>query len=341
MAAQGERTFLTNMYDPEVLADMISAKLDKKIRVTPFAKVDYTLQGRAGSTITIPRYNYTGSATVVAEGEEIPIHKLTTAYNQYTIKKIGDAKVITDEAVLSGYGDPVKESTNQIGLSLASYVDSDLMAELEKASKLFEASSKISYNNIVDSIALFEEEVNTPKVIFVHPDQVATLRKDSNFISADKYGLGTNVIMSGEIGMICNTRVVASKRVSKNAAGYQSVASTASGALKVVASGATTGEINLADITKVFPSTYSPAVDDYVAAVAANTYYINPIVKLEGDEETEDAEPAITIFVKRDTNVEVERETLKRQTIISADKNYVAALTNDGKVSLMFAKVNS
>ena len=339
MAEQGNRTFLKNVVDPEVLADMISAKLDKKIRVTPFARIDTTLQGRPGSTITVPKWNYTGEATVVPEGEEIPIHKLTSSTAEYTIHKIGDGKTITDEAILSGYGDPYGECVKQIVMAVADYIDDESMAELGDASNIFEATSKISYNNIVDAIDLLQEEVNSPKVMFVHPSQVSTLRKDSNFISADKYGAGTNVIMYGEIGMIANTRIVPSKRVVKNAEGYKKVNSGDSGALEVVASGASGGtQIDLASITKTYPSSYTPAVGDYVAKIDANTYFINPIVKLNGDEETEEDTPALTIFLKRDTNVEVERQSTKRQTVVTADKHYVVALTNESRVALMFAK---
>lgn len=49
-------TKLEQLVDPEVMAPMISAKLKKAIKVTPFAKIDTTLQGRAGSTITVPKY---------------------------------------------------------------------------------------------------------------------------------------------------------------------------------------------------------------------------------------------------------------------------------------------
>ena len=50
--------------------------------------------------------------------------------------------------------------------------------------------------------------------MFVNPAQVTTLRKDANFISADKYP--GNVIMTGEIGMISNTRIVPSRKVKVN-----------------------------------------------------------------------------------------------------------------------------
>ena len=50
-------TKLSDLIDPEVMADMISAKLPDKIRVTPFAKVDNTLEGAEGDTITVPSFN--------------------------------------------------------------------------------------------------------------------------------------------------------------------------------------------------------------------------------------------------------------------------------------------
>ena len=47
-------TKFSNLINPEVMADMISATVEKKVAVIPFAKADTTLQGRAGNTITIP-----------------------------------------------------------------------------------------------------------------------------------------------------------------------------------------------------------------------------------------------------------------------------------------------
>lgn len=49
-------TKLNNLINPEVMAQMISAKLPKKIKFSPIAKIDSTLVGRAGNTITVPKY---------------------------------------------------------------------------------------------------------------------------------------------------------------------------------------------------------------------------------------------------------------------------------------------
>lgn len=281
-------TKLANLIDPEVMADMISAKVPKKMRVAPFAKVDRTLEGVPGSTITVPSYGYIGDAADVAEGVEVTVDGMSTTTKTATIKKAMKAVALTDEAVLSGYGNPVGEANSQLALSIAAKVDNDAMDELQKATLIYDGSAKsISYEQIVDAIDLFEEEVNTEKVMFIHPKQVTVLRKDANFISADKYP--GNVIMSGEIGTIANTRIVPSKKV------------------PVVKVGETGSQVDC---------------------------YACPIVKLEEDGETEDETPAMTVYLKRDVNVETERKSRSRTTEISVDEFFVVALSNEAKVVL-------
>lgn len=279
-----QTTMIADLINPEVMADMISAKVEKKLVVAPFAKVDTTLQGIPGDTITIPQYAYIGDAEDIAEGVACGTVKLATSTTQAKVKKAMKAVELTDEAVLSGYGDPVGETNNQLALSIASKVDNDAMDSLQSAQLIFDGSAKtIAYAGIVDAIDLFEEEVNTEKVIFVHPKQVTQLRKDSDFISADKYA--GNVIMTGEIGMIANARVVASKKVP-------------------------------------------------VVKVSEVDCYACPIVKLQNDAETEEDAAALTVYLKRDTNVETERQTLSRKTDISVDKHYTVGLSNQSKVVL-------
>ena len=62
------QTKLANLINPQVMADMIASELPKKIKMSPFAVVDNTLQGVAGNTITIPKFAYVGEAEVVGEG---------------------------------------------------------------------------------------------------------------------------------------------------------------------------------------------------------------------------------------------------------------------------------
>ena len=49
-------TYLENLFDPQVVADLIDTKLTDKIAFAPLATIDNTLQGRAGDTVTLPYY---------------------------------------------------------------------------------------------------------------------------------------------------------------------------------------------------------------------------------------------------------------------------------------------
>ena len=272
-------TVLEKLVDPEVMAPMISAKLQKAIVATPFAKIDTTLQGRPGSTITIPKYDYIGDAEDLAEGVKANVVQLTTDTAEYTIKKAVKQVKLTDEAVLSGYGNPVGETNNQLGLALASKVDQDVMDELLGAKVVVteHADEAISYDGVVDAIDYFNEEENVEKVMFINPHQVSELRKDKDFKSKETYG--NDVVMRGEIGMIANARIVPSRKI-----------------------------------------------------VAKNGVFNCPIVQLRAESQTGDETAAITIFLKRNANVETQRDLSNYTTLIGADEHYVAALTDESKV---------
>lgn len=215
-------TKLAQMVNPQVMADMISAELPKKIKITPLAKVDTTLVGRPGDTITVPSFKYIGDAEDVAEGAEITIAQLTTSTTQSKVKKAGRGVELTDESLLNGYGDPLGEANKQLLMAIASKIDADAMDVLSKVTSLthdVSSTAIISYEGIVDAIDKFEEEDYEGKVIFVHPKQVTQLRKDPNFLSLDKYPVP--VIMNGVIGSIAGCQVVVSKRVDSSASMYK------------------------------------------------------------------------------------------------------------------------
>lgn len=209
-------TKLENLIDAEVMADAISGKIEHAIRVTPFAKVDTTLEGKnAGSTITVPRFSYIGDAEDVAEGVACGTVQLTADTTEATVKKAMKAVDLTDEAVLSGFGDPLGETNTQLAKSIAAKVDADAMAALQTAQLKYDGSaSAISYAGIVDAVDAFAEEFNSNKVIFVHPSQVGALRKDKDFLAADK--LAESVRVTGAIGKIANCEVIPSRLVPLN-----------------------------------------------------------------------------------------------------------------------------
>lgn len=293
-------TKLTNLVNPEVMADMVNATLPKKIKFYPFTKIDTTLQGRPGDTITVPKYAYIGDAEDVAEGVAMGTTVLTASTTQATVKKAGKAVELTDESVLSGYGDPMGEATRQLSMSIAAKVDNDCYAALQGATLKYDGSAAvIGYDGIVNAVDLLvdENDAQVDKVIFVHPKQVTQLRLDPNFLDINKYPITNGVIMSGTIGSIAGCRVVKSKKV---------------------------------------------ALDE------AGTSYLNPIMVVDAADPNEDPAadrnaneaPALTIYMKRNVELETDRDILKKTTLASADEHYTAVLSNDSKVVLASFKAS-
>lgn len=205
-------TKLTNMVNPQVLGAMISARLPKAIKFTQIAKVDNTLVGVPGSEITLPSFSYIGAAEDVAEGVAVTPSVMTTSTKKASIKKAVKAVDLTDEAKLSGYGDPVAQRAAQLAKSIADKVDNDILTALSGATLTATSANKISYEGIMDAIDKLAEEDAQEKVIFIAPSQLTALRKEDKFYDKSKYG--NDVIMTGEVGMVGGCRVVVSKKIS-------------------------------------------------------------------------------------------------------------------------------
>ena len=213
-------TYLTNLFNPQVVADLIETKLTDKMVFAPLAKVDYTLQGRAGNTVTMPYYSYIGMASSVAEGHDIEIRQLVQSSSAVTIMKYGVAAQLTDEAVLSGYGDPIGEAATQIATSLDDAMDNALLAALAANSASAQnyqptsASTDLAPEDIPLALAKFGEDVDEEKVLLVTPSFYAKLvgqPASTNWIPASE--IAANVKIRGTVGMAYGCQVVVTNRL--------------------------------------------------------------------------------------------------------------------------------
>ena len=214
MADLTKTTTLVNgdVFDPEVVSDMINAKVANKAVMTGYIKVDNTLSGTPGSTVTVPKWGYIGEAVDLEEGQPIDTTKMAFTTSEYGIKKIGKGAKLTDEAQLSGYGNPMGTATAQIALSISEKLDNDRVAVLYDSPNVADASTTvIKYASVVDGIDMFNEEQESRKVILIHSKQKTQLRKDPEFLAADK--LGAEIMTTGAIGRIAGCDVVVSNKV--------------------------------------------------------------------------------------------------------------------------------
>ena len=270
MSASVNATKLTNLVNPEVIGNLLDKKLFDAIKFAPLCTIDTTLEGQPGNTIKLPYWKAIATAQITAEGEAVTINKLEGDTAQATIAKLTNGVELTDEAVLSGYGDPVGQAVEQLAKSIADAVDTDLIGKLNNTdtSKPIPlrhnatTSGKVVASDIADALVKFGEDIDGDKVVVVAPADYANIRKDSAFVAGSDVGL--EIVIRGVVGMIHGCVIVVSNRVT-----------------------------------------------------AGNAYIIKP--------------GALSIFLKRDTIVESDRDIINKSTVITADKHYVSMLTDTSK----------
>lgn len=208
------QTKLAQMVNPEVMADMVSAKLPKMIKFTPLAYVERELVGQPGNTITVPKWEYSGDAKDIEEGVAIEPDQLTTKKSTMTIKKAGKGIELTDEAVLSGYGDPIGQATHQIALAIANKVDNDLIEEAKKATQHVD-DAPTTGDALDKALAVFADEEDARYVALLNPEDAIDLRKNTTKEWVRGSEIGANIVVSGTFGEVHGIQIVRSKKVEK------------------------------------------------------------------------------------------------------------------------------
>jgi hypothetical protein len=210
-------TKLSSIINPEVLANMIESKLVNAMKFTPLCKVDNTLVGQPGNTVTLPQFAYIGDAADIGELEPYANAELTATTQQVTIKKIGKAVSISDEAILSGYGDPVGEIGKQLTVSIASKIDNDVLAALDNAT-LIHPVVTVTPNEINNALVKMGEDFEGDKYLFVSPATYAVLRDSAEWLPASE--VAANLVIAGTVGMIYGCIVVITNKITATNVAY-------------------------------------------------------------------------------------------------------------------------
>ena len=204
---------LENLIDPQVLADYLDVKLMDAIKFAPLCAVRNDLVGKPGDTLTLPKYSFIGFAEDVAEGADIPMAELAASTVDVKVKKAGKGVTITDEAILSAYGDTVNEIGKQLLMAIAGKVDNDCAAAFRQATKQVTATKFDKYV-ISDMMAEFGEDIEEEMTVLINPAHLSELRRDTDFVQINN----GQVIMNGEVGRLFGCRIVISNKVQANEA---------------------------------------------------------------------------------------------------------------------------
>ena len=210
---------LNKLIDPEVIGAYLDVKLVDKIKLAPIAEVNRELEGRPGSTITFPKWGYIGDADDLAEGAALSYTDIAESTVDIKVKKVAKGVSITDEAVLSGYGNPVEQIGQQLLTAVASKIEADMYDAVKNEKKATRdtvgcfqhkyTGNTFTKEDIIDMRAKFGEDQEGEKVLFVNPTDFAALAKDPDFVQIMQ---GAQII-TGEMGMLYGVRIVVANRV--------------------------------------------------------------------------------------------------------------------------------
>lgn len=212
-------TTLSNLVNPQVMADIIDKKLVDAMKFAPLATVDDTLVGRAGNTISLPAFTYVGDASTLAENTALTPSQLTASAVTVTIHKIAQGIEITDEAILSGYGDPVGEIAKQLALSIASQEDNEVLGTLNgiTGSMVHTTLADPTDTDIIAALEKFGEDIDGVKAALVSPAVYTAMRSNVNsWIPASE--LAADIKIRGVVGEYQGCQVMVSNKLttSKN-----------------------------------------------------------------------------------------------------------------------------
>ena len=212
-------TVLSNLVNPQVMADIIEKKLVDYMKFAPLATIDTTLEGRAGNTISLPSFAYIGDAATLAENTALTPSQLTASSTPVTIHKIAQGVEISDEAILSGYGDPVGEIAKQLSLAIASQEDNEVLGTLANigSTMTYESSADPNDTDITAALELFGEDIDGTKVVLVSP-AVYTAMRENRYTWVPASELSANIAVKGVVGEYQGCQVMVSNKLttSKN-----------------------------------------------------------------------------------------------------------------------------
>lgn len=205
-------TMKQDLIIPEVVSDMVETHFGSRITLLPVTEIDRSLEGVAGDTLKFPCFRYIGKADQVGENGEVKAGLLSADTVEAKVLKYAKAVCITDEARLSGFGDPVGEAARQLAQAIDHAVDERLYQVLNALPLNRKAAVKgLSADAVADALTLFGEETDGEKLLFTDAAGFAALRKDPAYIRASD--MGQRMIFSGVVGEIWGCQIVITARV--------------------------------------------------------------------------------------------------------------------------------
>lgn len=202
------------------------------MRFAQFAKLKTELNVQPGLTIQMMTYNNLAKGGALTEGTRMTTQALSSSMKSITVSERGNAIAVSELALRASFTDIMADATTLLARDVAIVLDCELRdvaitggvgtsviygrktgaAKIANRAAIATNANELSVATVKDAVEILATN-NAPKlegsyyICFVHPHQSRTLRDDSAWIEASKYG-ATNQLFTGEIGKIDDVRFI-------------------------------------------------------------------------------------------------------------------------------------
>lgn len=206
-----------------------------------FAKVKTELGTQPGLTIQMMTYNNLKKGGTLTEGVRMGTQALSSTMKSITVGERGNAVAVTELALRTSFTDVMADAVTLLGRDMALVLDCELRdtalaggagtsviygrktgaAKVASRATVAAGANELSVATIKDAVEILATS-NAPKfggnyyICMVHPHQSRTLRDDSAWIEASKYG-APEQLFTGEIGRIDDVRFIETTLMSNGA----------------------------------------------------------------------------------------------------------------------------
>jgi N4-gp56 family major capsid protein len=214
-----------NVYSREIQHRALPA-----MRFEQFAVIKDELTRQPGLTIYFTIYENLVLGGPLTEGINMVPNAMSASQVFVTVTEYGNAVAISELLLQSSYDDVMTEAAYQLGRDYARVTDLMLRNAVMASANTIGTGGAWPLNNISAAIKMDDIRsgverlytLNVPKfngdffVMFVHPHQATSLKRDPEWVSISSYG-ATDQIFRGELGRFDDVRFVGTGHMNNGA----------------------------------------------------------------------------------------------------------------------------
>jgi hypothetical protein len=212
-------TAISDIINPEVLADQITAKFPDHLVLGGTSLVDVDNEfplGSPGTAFKMPFWKKVPAFASIAEGTAMTPGKVTASAEFAIVQRAGAAYEVYDTAQLVSKSDPVSEIAGQIARRAAEYIDAALVLSANKTPNVYDGTAAIIDQNVlitamVTTLGDNYTDIMAGGALIMHSKVYGDLLKTGAI--QNQYQSGMDVIRTGTIPTLLGLPVLLSDRV--------------------------------------------------------------------------------------------------------------------------------